>query len=189
MFKRKRNAGQFQRATRPRTADKRPKIQRKNLSWLRKKANAAHPEVMPEAMYELYRRTGDDTWLVKLTSLARCFAEGKGVEQNWTKAVEWYTKAAEKGHGDAMYNIGVCFEKGEGVEQNWTKAVEWYTKAAEKGHSSAMSNLGRCFEKGEGVEQNLAKAVEWYTKAVDHGRAKAKAYLERARRMMQNNDQ
>jgi hypothetical protein len=32
-------------------------------------------------------------------------------------------------------------------------------------------------------------AVEWYAKAVDHGRAKAKAYLERARWMMQNNDQ
>ena len=139
MFKRKRNAGQFQRTTRPRTVkDERPLIRRAPHAWLLKKANAAHPEVMPEAMYELYRRTGDDSWLVKLTSLARSFAEGKGVEQNWTKAVEWYTKAAEKGHSDAMNNLGCCFWKGEGVEQNWTKAAEWYTKAAEKGDSMGV---------------------------------------------------
>ena len=147
MFKRKRNAGQFQRATRPRTADKRPKIQRKDLSWLRKKANAAHPEVMPEAMYELYRRTGDDTWLVKLTSLARSFAEGKGVEQNWTKAVEWYTKAAEKGNTDAMCSLGEAYENGY---QKWlvnvntmAKAWTWYKNARDAGMEEAQEYMDR----------------------------------------------
>jgi TPR repeat protein len=52
-----------------------------------------------------------------------------------------------------------------------------------------MNNLGICFQKGEGVEQNWTMAVEWYANAVDHGRTKAEAYLEHARRMMQNNDE
>ena len=108
-----------------------------------------------------------------MNDLGYCFEKGEGVEQNSTKAVEWYTKAAEKGHSSAMYNLGYCFEKGEGVEQNSTKAVEWYTKAAEKGNSTAMNNLGDCFEKGEGVEQNSTKAVEWYTKAAEKGHSTA----------------
>jgi TPR repeat protein len=113
-----------------------------------------------------------------------CFKKGRGVEQNWTKAVEWYTKATEKGDSNAMNNLGYCFKKGEGVEQNSTKAVEWCTKAAEKGDSTAMFNLGHIFEYGRGVEQNLAKAVEWYTMAVDQGITRANSNLERARLKM-----
>ena len=162
VFKRKRRKGQFERATRPRAhGDKRPVIRRRSKAWLLKNAGAADPE----AMFELYRRTRDDIWLVKLTDLAFRFGKGK----NLTKAVEWYTKAAENGHSPAMHNLGYCFEHGEGVDKNLTKAVEWYTKAAEKGCSDSMHNLGVCFEHGDGVEKNLTKAVEWYTKAAEKG--------------------
>ena len=62
-----------------------------------------------------------------------CFDKGTGVEQNLAKAVEWYTKAAEKGHSAAMKFLGYCSEKGRGVEQNLAKALEWYTKAQDAG--------------------------------------------------------
>ena len=62
-----------------------------------------------------------------------------------TKAVEWYTKAAENGNTDAMYNLGLCFEHADGVEQDLSKAVEWHTKAVEKGHSGARKNLSYIF--------------------------------------------
>ena len=63
------------------------------------------------------------------------------MEQNWTKAVEWYTKAAEKGNSDAMYQLGHIFEMGEGVEQNLAKAVEWYTKAQDAGDEDAEAQI------------------------------------------------
>ena len=66
-----------------------------------------------------------------------CFGKGKGVEQNFTKAVEWYTKAAEKGLSAAMMKLGYCFYEGEGVEQNLAKALEWYTKAQDAGVEDA----------------------------------------------------
>jgi TPR repeat protein len=72
-----------------------------------------------------------------------CFDKGEGVEQNWTKAVEWYTKAAEKGLSAAMYNLGYCFENGRGVEQNVAKAVEWYTIAVDQGYTKSNSKLER----------------------------------------------
>ena len=36
-----------------------------------------------------------------------------------------YTKAAEAGHAEAQYNLGVCYDDGEGVAQDKRKAVEW----------------------------------------------------------------
>ena len=75
-------------------------------------------------------------------NLGSCFHHGTlGVEQNWTKAVEWYTKAAEKGNSTAMNNLGYCFEYGRGVEQNLAKAVEWYTIAVDQGYTRANSRL------------------------------------------------
>ena len=74
-------------------------------------------------------------------NLGYCFDKGEGVEQNLAKAVEWYTKAAEKGNSSAMYNLGYCFQRGKGVEQNRTKAVEWYTKAQDAGNENAEAQI------------------------------------------------
>ena len=37
--------------------------------------------------------------------------KGEGVEQDKIKAFEWCLKSAEKGHVDAMNNVGWCFSK------------------------------------------------------------------------------
>ncbi|MBO7321300.1 MAG: sel1 repeat family protein, partial [Bacteroidales bacterium] len=66
---------------------------------------------------------------------------GEGVEKNYTEAVKWYRKAADKGHLDAQYNLGNRYYNGEGVEKNYTEAVKWYRKAADKGHSNAKNTL------------------------------------------------
>ena len=106
-------------------------------------------------------------------NLGYMYANGEGVEQDYAKAIEWYTKAADSGNTTAMYNIGYMYMYGEGVEQDGTKAIEWYTKAADLGDSDAMYNLGYMYYTGEGVEQDGEKAVEWFTKAADLGNADA----------------
>ena len=102
---------------------------------------------------------------IAMDSLAICYEIGNGVAKDETAAVEWYTKAAEAGHTQAMYNLGRCYEHGKGVAKDVAKAVEWYTKGADAGHILAMNNLGACYERGKGV----AKAVEWYTRAAEEG--------------------
>ena len=62
------------------------------------------------------------------------------------KAVEWYTKAAERGDRKAQYNLAVCYDYGVGVVQDNAKAVEWYTKAAEQGDADAQRCLGECYD-------------------------------------------
>ena len=60
-----------------------------------------------------------------------------------SKAVEWFTKAAEQGDAQAQCNLGVCYEYGMSVEKNITKAIEWYTKATEQGDEDAKKALDR----------------------------------------------
>ena len=101
--------------------------------------------------------------------LAQCYDEGRTVEKDFTKVVEWYTKAAEQGNVGAQNNLGRCYEKGKGVEKDPKKAIEWYTKAAEQGALGAQYNLGACYYRGDGVEKDYRKALEWYRKAAEQG--------------------
>ena len=51
------------------------------------------------------------------TNLGWCYYNGNGVEQDFTKAVEWYQKAAEQGEISAQTKMGLCYENGRGVEK------------------------------------------------------------------------
>ena len=81
---------------------------------------------------------------------------GQGVAQDYSKAFEWYGKAAGAGSKDAMNNIGTLYEKGHGVAQDYTEALEWYQKAASAGDTTAMINLGSLYLNGDGVAQDYA---------------------------------
>lgn len=99
--------------------------------------------------------------------LAQCYDEGRTIEKDYTKVVEWCTKAAEQGYAGAQNNLGTCYYRGEGVEKDYAKAVEWYAKAAEQGESGAQYNLGACYYKGCGVEKDYAKALKLFRKAAE----------------------
>ena len=59
------------------------------------------------------------------------YADGKGVKQDYFKAVEWYQKAAEQGIAPAQFNLGVMYHNGKGVRQNYTKAKEYFGLACD----------------------------------------------------------
>ena len=76
---------------------------------------------------------------------------GQGVEISYTKAVEYFRKAAEYGYAYAQYSLGYCYEHGQGVDQSYEEAVKWYRKAANQGNSYAQNSLGNCYYNGLGV--------------------------------------
>lgn len=81
------------------------------------------------------------------------------------KAAQWYHKAAEQGHTEAQYNLGVRYKKGKGVQQNPREAVRWWLKAAEQSHAEAQFNLGIASVLGEGILQSTSAAVDWFYKS------------------------
>jgi TPR repeat protein len=67
------------------------------------------------------------------------------------QTVEWYTKAAQAGLPDAMFDVGLMLDQGEGMEApNHPAAADWYKRAAELGNGSAANNLGNMYELGRG---------------------------------------
>ena len=111
-------------------------------------------------------------------NLGYVYEEGRIVTQDYKKAFELYTKAANQeldpaSAETANYNLGNLDARGCGVEQNYQKAFELYTNAANQEHSpklavSANYNLGLMYTtEHDGVEQNYQKAFEYYTKAAN----------------------
>ena len=99
---------------------------------------------------------------------------------NFPKAVECYTKAAEQGYAEAQFNLGVMYDDGQGVAQNYAEAAKWFTKAAEQGYADAQYLLGEMYISGQGVKANDEKAIQWLRKAAKQGHAKAQKRLKDA---------
>ena len=60
-------------------------------------------------------------------------ANGHGVAQDCEKAVAWYTKAAEQGHAQAQYDLGMMYVKGAGLPQDLVKGYAWLKLVARSG--------------------------------------------------------
>lgn len=90
-----------------------------------------------------------------------CYFHGKGVPQDYAKAVAWYRKAAEQGESDAQFKLGSCYSLGISVPTNTVVAASWYRKAAEQGHTDAQGLLGVCYYSGDGVPKDRVEGYKW----------------------------
>lgn len=75
------------------------------------------------------------------------YANGKGIQQNHVKAIEWYRRAADQGDIIARYNLGWSYANGKGVQQDNAKAKEWYSKACDLGNKDSCKSLQKLSEK------------------------------------------
>ena len=110
-------------------------------------------------------------------NLALRYYFGRGVAQDYAKAMKWYRKAADQGNALAQYCVGNGYYHGEGVAQDYAEAVKWYRKAADQGDALAQYNLGNCYYVGHGVPLDQAEAVKWYRKAAEQGAVLAQMNL------------
>lgn len=79
--------------------------------------------------------------------LAASYASGDGVEQDYAKAAIWYTKAAEQGHPDGQFFLGLANILGIGgvVPVNRDRGRVLLTQAASQGHEGASKALEQFF--------------------------------------------
>jgi tetratricopeptide (TPR) repeat protein len=73
--------------------------------------------------------------------LAVMYLQGQGVTQDYVLALNWFQKAADRGHADAQVNLGILYENGRGVARNYSKAIAMYEKAAEQGEADGYNGL------------------------------------------------
>ncbi|MBR5092745.1 MAG: SEL1-like repeat protein [Bacteroidales bacterium] len=112
-------------------------------------------------------------------SLDALVAEGDRYfgEKNYTKALDLYRQAADKGNAKAQYIIGDMYFFGNGETPDYVQAFNWYSKAANQGDADAQFNLGVMYNDGLGVTKDYTQAVYWYSKSANQGNASAQFCL------------
>ncbi|NNE82925.1 MAG: sel1 repeat family protein [Alphaproteobacteria bacterium] len=86
------------------------------------------------------------------------------------QAFDWYRLAADQGHHEAEYQVGLAFLNGRGVARNDAGALIWIRRAVGGNHAAAMYQLARAFRLGTGgININEGLALEWYENAIEDG--------------------
>jgi TPR repeat protein len=94
-------------------------------------------------------------------NLGQCYFGAQGTEQDCEKALEWWQKAANNGHGRAAATAAMAYHAGEGVPRDPVKARRLAERAAELNNPAGLVFLGELqFQAGE-----LDAAKESWTKA------------------------
>ena len=75
----------------------------------------------------VWRRNRETQW--RNGASAGCMSEAKVSPQDYKEALKWYRRAAEQGHEDAQYRLGIMYEAGQGVPQDYIQAHTWFNLA------------------------------------------------------------
>ncbi len=97
--------------------------------------------------------------------------------KNPTQAIHWLSRAANRGHEKAQFQLGMTYLKGTDVARDSKKALHWFTKAAQKNVAGAHFNLAVMNERGDGMPANMDAAIRWYTTAAGLGNVNAQQNL------------
>ena len=102
-----------------------------------------------------------------IQSLGAYYSHGMfGLQQDYTKALELWHRAADLGHADAYNRIGDAYAFGRGrMEINRKKAMYYFEQSAVRGDPAARCNLGEIEEEAG----NTDRALKHYMIAVKDG--------------------
>lgn len=84
------------------------------------------------------------------------------VKGNYEAAIKAFTRGAELGDLNSVYEIGFAYRFGNGVEQSDNESFKWMLKAAKREHRAAQQAVANAYSVGRGVEKDLILAVAWY---------------------------
>lgn len=133
---------------------------------------------------EIYVWLGYSSKGAVLYNLGCYYAEGKGVCQDYQKALYYYNKAVDLGSREAYNNLGYMYSSGKGVERDYYTARRYFQKGADLGGATACNNMGSCYENGWGGSVDKYKALKYYKKACDLGDKKGCENYERLKNEM-----
>jgi len=142
------------------------------------KANHLYHLCRYKEAFELYKQVESYTQTNGHVNyrLGVMYYDGHHVEQDQTKANEYFEKAIEQLHisaneGDAesQCDLGYMYYCGRGTKSDYIKALSYYQLAASQGHCRAQNNLGHMYRDGHGTERDRAMACKLYQLSGDNG--------------------
>ena len=122
--------------------------------------------------FELASQNGN---INSIFQLGIMYHQGKGVPQNYKKAMEFFKAAAsQKSMPNSRYNVAFMYARGEGVFTDHKEAIRWHESAVEIGSLKSLFALGLYYYFGKkGVSQDYKKAFEYFKLAAQKGNSDA----------------
>lgn len=103
-----------------------------------------------------------------LFTIGKYYYDGKYVEQNYSKAVRYFSNSAKQGFPLAQYYMGLCFLYGQGLEADEERAIECLKIAVENKNIEAILLLSKIYEENE-----LSETIELLEQAAQMGSGEA----------------
>ncbi|KAF9126805.1 hypothetical protein BGW39_006339 [Mortierella sp. 14UC] len=147
-------------------------IQRSDNTKLLRAPQKYMESVIATTLTEHYIQTMIDARLGEVgaqVALGDMYRDGKGVQQDYQTAMDWYLLAEEQGNLNACSRLGDLYRDGLGVEVDKVVAKSWYQKAADQGLESAQYNLNCLTLNFKGVHTNIYDELKWLQKAANDG--------------------
>ena len=127
-------------------------------------------EVNDELAFMWFEKAAKQGHMESQYALARCYFEGRGVEQRDKSAFEWVEKSSMQGFSEAHCLLGDLYRDGRGVEANDTKALDYYKCAIDGGVSSAYPKRIKIIMANGIIDYDGAKdeAEDFVKKIIQH---------------------
>ncbi|WP_232846274.1 tetratricopeptide repeat protein [Amphritea pacifica] len=141
--------------------------QYKELRAYEKKQLPNKDEVNTTNKYQLLADQGH--WKAA-SQLATRYLYGKGAEQSYFKAVEWFQWMADRDIPLGYYNLAVMAEKGLALKQDKEGAWKYYHRAAQLGSPQAQYRLGEIYlykrkEDSKGISYHKCALAQGYSES------------------------
>ena len=127
------------------------------------------PREIFNVVVENYKREiekGNDEAMLRLGAL---YYNGRGCEQDYTKAVYYYEMAAVLGNKKAQENLGYCYYYGRSVKVDYEKAFHYFALGAFDGSAVSLYKIGDMYRNGYYVKKDLNEAFNLYKRAYHEG--------------------
>lgn len=111
--------------------------------------------------------------------LGSIYEEGKVVEKNIDKAIEYYDWAIRFVNTKAMVKMALKYLEGKDVEKDIEYALKLLNDAIEEFDIEAYYILGKMYLEGEIVKEDINKGIEYLYFAIDNGHVGSMYYLGR----------
>lgn len=100
-------------------------------------------------------------------NIGSLYYTGRAGEQNYAKAMDYYTLAADGGNRQAQENLGYCYYYGRDTAVDYEKAFHYFALGAFDGHIRSLYKIGDMYRKGLYVKKNVHEAFVIYMRCLD----------------------
>ena len=125
------------------------------------------PRVLFDFIVDLYKDAAATGNTAALNDLGALYYDGRGCEQDFTKAVFYYDAAAKLGNRQAQENLGYCYYYGRNMPIDYEKAFHYFALGAFDGHLISLYKIGDMYQNGYYVDKNPTEAFHIYNRCLD----------------------